>query len=81
MYFEKKIQACSRLCEFMIFCIHYTILADPRVDSLSRPVVITIFASVNCLSIPTFQNLAKQSSSKNSDRYWRECGSGRVDHR
>ena len=33
-------------------------------------------------SVPTFQNLAKTkpSSRLNSDRYWRNWGSGRVDH-
>ena len=54
----------------------------------SQLVVITIFACIYCLyvrpsrlSVPTFENLAKQkSSSENSDNYWRKWGSGRVDH-
>ena len=55
--------------------------ADPQ----SWPVVITIFARVVCPSVrpsvPTFQNFAKQKlSGENSDRYWRDCGSDRVDH-
>ena len=56
--------------------------ADPQ----SRPVVIIVFAHVVhsyvCPSIrppvPTFQT--KQISSESNDRYWRDCGSGRVDH-
>ena len=55
-------------------------LADPQ----SRPVVITIFArdvrTSVCMSVPTFQILAKQFSSENSDRYSRHGGSGREDH-
>ena len=33
-------------------------------------------------SVPTFQNLAKQNkiSSGNNVHFWRDCGSGRVDH-
>ena len=53
--------------------------ADPQ----PRLVVITIFSRVVCTSDPTFQNLANQNkvqASMNSDRYWSECGSGRVDH-
>ena len=40
------------------------------------------FSRVVRLSVPTFQNLAKQInlSSEVSDRYWRKGGSGRVDH-
>ena len=34
------------------------------------------------LSAPTFQTFGKQNifRNENSDRYWRECGSGRVDY-
>ena len=55
-------------------------IIDPR----DRP---TVTASSDhyfctwCSSNLTFQNLAeKQPSSKNSDCYWRDRGSGRVDH-
>ena len=41
----------------------------------SRPVVTTIFTCCVCTSFPTFQ-----ISSEHSDRYWRNCESGRVDH-
>ena len=49
--------------------------ADPH----SRPVVITIFTRLVSLSVPTFKNLAKQNNfpNENSDRYWRDCESGR----
>ena len=52
--------------------------ADPQ----SRQVVITIFARVVRPSVPTLQNLTKQSSTSCivRDHYWRDCGSGRVDH-
>ena len=35
-----------------------------------------------CPSVPTFQNLAKQYKfqARTNVRYWRDCGSGRVDH-
>ena len=47
--------------------------------------VITIFARVVCTSVlpsvPLFKfSPNKQLSSENSDRYWRDCGPGRVDH-
>ena len=29
---------------------------------------------------PHFQNLAKQNEVQDSDRYWRDCGSGLMDH-
>ena len=31
-------------------------------------------------SVPTVQYITKQLSGENSDRYWRNSGSGRVDH-
>ena len=52
-------------------------------DLQSQPVVITISARVFCPSVrPLFSKSRKikQHSSENSDRYWRDCGSGRVDH-
>ena len=57
----------------LLFLIHAD---DPHLWSA----VITIF--VVCTPVPTFQNLAKtkQSSSEYSDRYWRNCWCGRVDH-
>ena len=55
-------------------------LVDPR----GRPTVtagrITIFPYVVCTS-PYFKiSLYKKLSSENSDRYWLDCGSGRVDY-
>ena len=47
--------------------------ADPQ----SRPAVIIVFAHVVRPS-PLFKT--KQISSRNKVRYWRDCGSGRVDH-
>ena len=75
----------------LILCQCSVTLLIHEADPQSRqPVVITIFARVVCLSVrpsfrpsvTTFQNLSKQkkSSSKHSDPYWRDCGSGRVDH-
>ena len=64
---------------WVVFCRFLIHTANPQ----SWSVVINIFACVVCTSVcafvPTFQNIAQQSSSKNSDRYWRECGSGWVD--
>ena len=58
-----------------IFLIHS---ADPH----SLPVVITIFrGSVRQTdSFQIFENFTKQISIYNSDRYCRDCGSGRGDH-
>ena len=50
--------------------------ADPQ----SRPVVVIIFAHVVRPSVhPHFLNLTKQTT-ENNGRYWRDCGSGRLDH-
>ena len=46
-------------------------------DPHSRLVVIIVFAHVRT-SVPTFKT--EQISSENNVRYWRDCGSGRVDH-
>ena len=57
-------------------------LVDPR----GRPTVTAGSDNYFCTcclsvrpSVPTFQNLAKQNK-ENNDHYWRDCGSGRVDH-
>ena len=52
-------------------------------DSQSLPVVIIIFAHVSVRpsirpSVRPVQN--KQNLSENSDPYWKDCGSGRVDY-
>ena len=55
-------------------------------DPLGRPTVTVSSDHYFQMSAPTsvrFQNLGKQISSEDSDRfrrYWRDCGSGRVDH-
>ena len=48
----------------------------------TRPTrMITIFARVVCPSVLTSKSLkTKQLSRENSDRYWQDCGAGRVDH-
>ena len=46
----------------------------------TRPVVITIFTCVVCTFVLSKSHKTKQISRENSDRYWRDCGSGRVDH-
>ena len=54
-----------------------------KADSKSRQVVITIFTHAVRPSVPTFNKSGKIKQNKvqmNSDRYWRECGSGRGDH-
>ena len=52
--------------------------ADPQ----SWPVVITILALVVCPSVqgPHFLKSSKTKQSENYVCYWRDCGSGRVDH-
>ena len=51
--------------------------ADPQLWM----VVITIFACGVRPSVPTFKiSQNKKLSSENSDCYWWDCGSGRVDH-
>ena len=45
------------------------------VDRLGRPTLV-----VRTYVRPTFQNLAKQISNANNVYYWRDCGSGQVDH-
>ena len=50
--------------------------ADPQ----SRPIGITIFAHGSERPHFSRSRKTKQLSSENSDRYWRYCGSGRVDH-
>ena len=46
----------------------------------SRPAVITNFTRGVCLSHFSKSRKTKQISRENSDRYWRDCGSGRGDH-
>ena len=67
----------------------WDIMSRLLIDPLGRPaqpVLITIFKCDVRTTIPTFQNLVKKSrktkqlSGENSDRYWRECKSGRGDH-
>ena len=43
----------------------------------SLPVGIVVFEHVVC---PQFSKSSKTKQSKNNVRYWRDCGSGRVDH-
>ena len=50
--------------------------ADPQ----SRLVVIIVFAHVVRPVRPSPLFKTKQISSENKVRYWRDCGSGRVDH-
>ena len=54
---------------------------DPRGRHTVRAGVITIFTHGVCtsVSVPTF-TVTEQISSENSDRYWRDYGSGWEDH-
>ena len=61
----------SKYCNFMIH----------EVDPQSRSIVITIFTRTVPYVCPYFSNSrkTKQILSENSDGYWPDCGSGRVD--
>ena len=51
--------------------------ANPK----SRPVGIIVFAHVVRPSVrPHFSNLEKNKTTENNVRYWRDYGSGRMDH-
>ena len=78
--FKQQSNRCPKYRKTNNFSLLFKNLLIHEADPRSRPVVITFFAGVVRPSVPTIQNLAKRSSSENSDHYWRECGSGRVDH-
>ena len=60
-------------------------MAPERIDPLGQP---TVTAGSDhrfrtcCPYVRTFQNPAKQTKfqAKSNAHYWRDCGSGRVDH-
>ena len=54
----------------------YTCLFDPR----GRPTVSASSDHCCCTCRPSPLFKTKQISNKNNVRYWRDCGSGRVDH-
>ena len=69
---------------FKSIVIHKEVLLIHEVDPQSWQVVITISARVVCTSVRSFVrphfSQIKQISIENNVRYWRDCGSGRVDH-
>ena len=66
--------------DFFCFFVYLRILIH-ETDPQSRPVVIIVFAHVVRSYVrPSPLFITKQNSNKNNVRYWRDCGSGRVDH-
>ena len=69
---EQPHRSTKRTQVLVVLLIHS---ANPQ----SRPVRIIVFAHVVRASVPTFQILQNKTT-ENNVRYWRDCGSGRVDH-
>ena len=70
-----KISLCEEAAKMKILLLIHE--ADPQ----SRPVVVIVFAHVVRSYVrpsPIFKT--KQISNENNVHYWRDCGSGRVDH-
>ena len=78
-FFAKKIFFID--LSVMKICFQQSYWSTRSADPQSRPVVITVFTQC-CLSRDYFSKYhkTKHFSSENRDRYWRDWGSGRVDH-
>ena len=72
------------LCKLFLLCFMFCVfqqlyLLIQSAHPKSRPVGIIVFAYVVRPSVPTFQ-IWKNTTTENNVRYWRDYGSGRVDH-